>query len=101
MHEVSPPKFKEYQDEWGTSAREGYEDHGPARPTRTYDRDGGSLLKAVGSIAIVGGVLWGTYLVAQSGSVANLVTILQQNHGPVVVIGLGALSSLLGRFLRL
>ena len=101
MQEVLPPKFKEYRDEWGTDAREGYEDRGPARPVRSHQREGGSLLKTVGSVAIVGGILWVTYLVTQSGNWRDIVGILQQNHGPVAIIGLGAVSSLLGKFLRI
>lgn len=99
MQEVLPPKIKEYRDEWGAT-REGYEDLGPARPIKARDREGGSLLKTLGSIAIVGGIFWTTYLVAQSGSVNNLVSILEQNHGPIAIIGMGAISSLLGKYLR-
>jgi hypothetical protein len=100
MQEVLPPKFKEYRDEWGTT-REGYEDLGPARPMRQQEREGGTLLKTVGSLAIVGGIFWVTYLVAQGGNIRDIGMILQQNHGPVAIIGLGAVAALLGKYLRI
>jgi hypothetical protein len=51
----------------------------------------------MGAIAIVGGICWGTYLVtATGGSLAPL----QENHGPVTIIGLGVVASILGKFLR-
>jgi hypothetical protein len=100
MQEVLPPKFKEYRDDWGTDAREGYEDRGPARPVRASEREGGTLLKSLGSIAIVGGIFWVTYLVAHGGNWHDVGGILQQNHGPVAIIGMGVVASLLGKHLR-
>lgn len=103
MQQVLPPKSSgyQYQDDWGTSKREGYVDLGPARPMKVHDHEGGTLLKTVGAVAIVAGICWGTYLVAQSGNWKDVVGVLEANRGPVAVIGLGALSSLLGRFLRI
>ncbi|HLW54926.1 MAG TPA: hypothetical protein VKW06_18980 [Candidatus Angelobacter sp.] len=100
MQEVLPPKFKEYQDDWGTTAREGYEDRGPARPVKAYQGGRGSALKTVGGLAIVGGIFWTTYLLTQSPNWRDVVGVLEQNHGPVAIIGLGAVSSLLGKYLR-
>ncbi len=92
-----PPK-KEYKDGWETSAREGYEDRGAFRPPRAQQkREGSSVLRSVGAITIVGGIFWGAYLVTRGGEV---VAALQQNHGPIAIIGLGAIASLLGKFLR-
>lgn len=101
MREVSSPKHREYRDDWATDTREGYEDRGPARPVRTQRHEGGSMLKTVGSLAIVAGILWVTYLVTQAGSIGSLSAILQQNHGPVAIIGIGAIASILGKFLRI
>lgn len=98
MQEALPAKYKDYQDDWGTTAREGYEDHGPVRELRAARRQSGSpILRTLGGIAIVGGICWGTYLVTQGG---NVVTVLQQNHGPVAIVALGAVASLLGKYLR-
>jgi hypothetical protein len=98
MQEAVPPKYKDYQDDWGTTAREGYEDHGPVRPMRAAQHQPGSpVLRTLGAIAIVGGICWGTYLVTQGG---NVVRVLEQNRGPVAIVGLGAVSSLLGKYLR-
>jgi hypothetical protein len=89
---------KLYQDEWGTGAREGYEDRGAFRPPRAPQKEPGSpLLRILGAIAIVGGICWGTYLVTVNGSSA---AALQQNHGPIAIVGLGVVASVLGKYLR-
>ncbi len=92
------PAKKQYNDSWGASAREGYEDRGVFREPRVRQKqEGSSVLRTVGGIAIVGGIFWGVYLATRGGAV---VAALQQNHGPIAIIGLGAISSLLGKFLR-
>jgi hypothetical protein len=89
---------KRIPDEWGTGAREGYEDRGTFRPPRAPQKEPGSpLLRILGGIAIVGGICWGTYLVTVNGNVASA---LQQNHGPIAIIGLGVVASVLGKYLR-
>jgi hypothetical protein len=89
---------KNYKDEWGTGAREGYEDRGKFRPPRSAARAPGSpLLRTLGGIAIVGGICWGVFLVTSSG---NSLAPLQQNHGPIAIIALGVIASVLGKFLR-
>ncbi|MGC2744357.1 MAG: hypothetical protein WA672_14300 [Candidatus Angelobacter sp.] len=88
---------KSYQDEWGTGAREGYEDRGTFRPPRGPQKEPGSpLLRVLGGIAIVGGICWGTYLVTVNGNSAAL----QQNHGPIAIVGLGVVASVLGKYLK-
>ena len=94
----SSPKFKDYKDEWGT-AREGYEDRGAFRPPRVPQKDSGSsILRTIGAITIFGGMCWGTYIVTQGG---DIVAALERNYGPIAVIGLGAITSLLGKYLRI
>jgi hypothetical protein len=94
-----PSKPKEHQDEWGTGAREGYEDHGVFRETRVRSKEpGSSLLRTIGVCCIVGGIFWAVYVVTRGGDV---VSALQQNRGPVAIIGLGVVVSLLGKYLRL
>ena len=89
---------KDYRDEWGTGAREGYEDRGTFRPPRAPRKERGSpLLRMMGAIAIVGGICWGTYLVTATG---GSMAALQENHGPVAIIGLGVVASILGKYLR-
>ena len=96
--EQSLLKFRQYKDDWGGGAREGYEDRGSFRPPREPKKQSGSsVLRTVGGLAIVGGVLWGTYLITQGG---NVVQALEQNHGPIAVIALGVVASLLGKYLR-
>ncbi len=92
-----PPK-KQYADGWETSAREGYEDRGVFREPRVQQKQqGSSVLRTVGAITTVGGIFWGVYLITRGG---GMIAALQQNHGPIAIIGLGAISSLLGKFLR-
>ncbi|HSM85144.1 MAG TPA: hypothetical protein VLT16_03280 [Candidatus Limnocylindrales bacterium] len=89
---------KAYKDDWGTGAREGYEDRGAYRPLRVAQKEPGSpLLRTLGAICIFGGLCWGAYLYTQGGDIA---LALQQNHGPVAILGLGAVCSLLGKFIR-
>jgi len=96
--EQSPLRNDRYKDEWGTGTREGYEDRGAFRPPREPKKQSGSsLLRTLGALAIVGGVFWGTYLWTQEH---DIVQALQQNHGPVAVIALGVVASLLGKYIR-
>jgi len=89
---------KRYKDEWGTGAREGYEDRGTFRPRRTRQAEPGSpLLRWLGAVAIVGGICWGVYLSTSSG---DPMAALQQNHGPIAIVGLGVVSSIVGKYLR-
>ncbi len=89
---------QKFQDEWGTGAREGYEDRGSFRPQRARAKEPGSpILRTLGGIAIVGGICWGVYLVTANG---DAVAALQQNHGPIAIIGLGVVSSILSKFIR-
>ena len=94
-----PSKPQQHEDEWETGTREGYEDRGAFRPPRVPAKPpGSSVLRMVGSGCIVGGILWAVYLITRGGDV---ISALQQNHGPVIVIALGVLVSLLGKYLRL
>jgi hypothetical protein len=95
--EQSPLKYNKYQDEWG-GTREGYEDRGTFRPPRAPKKQSGSgLLRTVGILAILGGIFWGAYLWTLD---RDIVAALQQNHGPVAIIALGVVASLLGKYLR-
>ena len=92
-----PPQ--KYNDEWETGSREGYEDRGAFRPLRESARQRGSpVLRTLGGIAIVAGICWGVYLVTSAG---NSINALQQNHGPIAIIGLGVISSILGKYVRM
>ena len=89
-----------YRDDWGTSAREGYEDRGHFRPPRTPHKEPGSaVLRTIGMICIVAGICWYTYLATRGTS--TLIGTLEENHGPVAVVGLGVVVSLLGKYLKI
>jgi hypothetical protein len=96
LQDLSPKK--RFKDEWETGAREGYEDPGVFRERRAPQRrEGSSILRTVGGLAIVGGILWGAYMVTRGG---DMLDALRQNHGPVAIIGIGVIASLLGKYLR-
>ena len=98
MSQSLPPKHKVYQDDWGTSAREGYEDRGAFRAPRAPQKQPGSpVLKTVGALCIFGGLCWAAYLYTQD---LNLAMALQGNHGPVAILGLEVVCSVLGKYLR-
>lgn len=87
-----------FSDQWDSSVREGYEDRGNFRPLRASAKPpGSSLLRTLGGIAIVAGICWGVYLATATG---DPVSTLQQNHGPIAIIGLGVVASFLGKYLR-
>jgi len=93
-----PAKQQQYKDEWGTGSRQGYEDRGSFRAPRAPRRDPGSpILKYLGSLCIVGGMFWGAWLGTQGGEIG---VVLQQNHGPVALVGLGLVAALVGKFVR-
>jgi len=94
----TPPKSKDYKDDWGTTAREGYEDRGHFRPPRAAPKQSGSpLLRILGAICIFGGLCWGAYFYTQERDIA---ASLQQNHGPLAIMGIGVLCSIVGKFLN-
>jgi hypothetical protein len=96
---AQPPKPQEHQDEWETGTREGYEDLGSFRPPRVPTKQpGSSILRVIGSSCIVAGIFWAVYVVTRGGDV---IVALQQNRGPVFLIALGVVVSLLGKYLHL
>jgi hypothetical protein len=98
MRQIWRMAAQKYKDEWGTGAREGYEDRGKFRPPRAAAKKPGSpLLRAIGGIAIVAGICWGVFLVTSAG---NSMSALQQNRGPIAIIALGVISSVLGKYVR-
>lgn len=92
------PKRRPVQDDWGTGAREGYEDRGAFRPPRVQQKERGSpLLRTLGGIAMVAGICWGTWIATQGPDWA---TALQQNHGPVAIVAIGLLGMIAGKYVR-
>lgn len=98
MPDTQPRKPKVYEDDWGTGAREGYEDRPAFHERRERRAEPGSpILRTLGGICIVGGLCWAAYLYTQS---ADFGAALQANHGPVAILGLGVVASLLGKYIR-
>jgi hypothetical protein len=99
MPEMQPEKAKIHQDDWETGAREGYDDRGGSYRAQRKSRPepGSPLLRALGGVCIVGGLCWAAYLYTQN---SNFISALQANHGPVAILGLGVVASLLGKYIR-
>jgi len=101
MPDTQPQKPKVYEDDWGTGAREGYEDRGVQGahrvPRKNRPEPGSPLLRVPGGLCIVAGLCLAAYLYTQS---TDFVAALQENHGPVAILGLGVVASLLGKFIR-
>lgn len=92
-----PPKTKVIQDEWGTTTREAYEEKPRVQPRiKKPHRQGSGFIKTIGGLMIVGGILWGTYLVTTGAEPASL----WQAQGPVPLCGLGIVVSVLGKYLK-
>jgi len=73
MPEQRPKKNAPAEDEWGTTMREGYEDRPAYQPRKLQpERKGSPLLRAIGGLAIVGGLAWGTYVVTSIQGVSGL-----------------------------
>ena len=90
------PSKKAYQDEWGDTTRIGYEDKPVYQPRkRAPGRQGNKFLGSLGSLLIVGALLWGTYLLTSNGFNAS---VLLKFPGPVHVAGAGVIVSIISRF---
>ena len=90
-----PPK-KVYQDEWGDTSRIGYEDK-PVYQSRkkTSGRKGNKFLGSLGSLLIVGALLWGTYLLTSNGFNTS---VLLKFPGPIHLAGVGVIVSVISKF---
>jgi len=85
-----------FQDEWGASSREGYEPRPAYQPRKAVKRRESNPLKVLGSLLMVTAIFWATYLLTSGKGMAVLIVF----PGPVHVCGLGALVSILGKFIR-
>ena len=96
MAQEVPPK-RAFQDEWGDT-RVGYEDRSAYRPKHERTGSGGNkFLGSVGSLLIVAGILWGTYLFT-SGKMET--SRLWQFPGPVHICVAGLIISIISKLLR-
>lgn len=100
MPEQRPKPNEPAQDEWGTSVREGYEDRPVYQPRKAVaKRKGNSLLRAIGGLAIVVGLAWGTYVVTSTEGVAGLLKPGWPARPIILCIG-GVLILLLEKLIR-
>src|SRR5271168_1026752 len=96
-------KPSHYEDEWGTSQREGYTDipdvdveevraRSRKPPART------AFLEGFGGFLMVGAFCWGTYLLAKGMELPDLLHM--GIHSPIGLCGFGVVVSIVGRFFR-
>jgi len=98
MPELMPKR--PVQDEWGTSTREGYEDRPVYQPRKAApQKAGSSILKTVGSVLVVGGILWATYLGTSLGGFSALLKPGLPSR-PILVLAGGLLLLLLEKLIR-
>jgi hypothetical protein len=100
MVEQRPKPGKPPEDDWGTSTRMGYEDR-PAHQTRKLPpkRNGSRFLRTIGSVLVVGGLAWITYVATSPN---GLSTLLRPGlpSPPVLVLAGGLLILLLEKLVR-
>jgi hypothetical protein len=101
MPEQRPkPEDSHVQDEWGTTTRIGYEDRPAYQPRKVIaKRRGSSLLRAIGGLAIVGGIFWGVYVVTSTQGINGLFHTGWPAR-PVILCGAGLLILLLEKLIR-
>ncbi len=94
----SPSKNKVIHDEWGTTTREAYEDRPVFQQPRKKSppRKGSSSIKSLGSLLILGGIFWGTYLVTAGEDPSAL----WKMSGPGPLCAFGVVVSILGKYIR-
>jgi len=102
MPELRPKPKETSQDEWGTTSRQGYEDrtafHAPRKPPPPKRR-GSPLLRAIGGLAIVGGIVWGTYVVTSTQGLGGLLRPGWPAR-PILLCAAGLLVLLLEKLIR-
>jgi hypothetical protein len=90
------PKNKVIQDEWGTTKREAYEDRPVYQPRKKASRKkGNGVIQSIGGLMIVGGIIWGTYLITGGADPS----VLWKAAGPGQLCGVGVVVSILGKYL--
>ena len=89
-----PPK-KTYQDDWDTGSHQAYEEKPLIQPrVKTRNPAGNGFLRSLGSLLIVGGIFWGTYILSSGGDVSALTRV----PGPVAVCAAGVVISIISKF---
>lgn len=101
MPEQRPdPEDHHVKDEWGTTTRIGYEDRPVYQPRKAPPkRKGSPLLRAIGGLAIVGGIFWGVYVVTSTAGINGLFHTGWPAR-PILLCAGGLLVLLLERMIR-
>ena len=95
-----PPPPQSSKDEWGTTTRIGYEDRPAYQPRKVVPKRRGSrFLRTLGSLLVVGGIAWATY-VATSADGINALLKTGLPSRPILVLAGGLLILLLEKLIR-
>ena len=96
-----PAKPQPPQDEWGTAGRQGYEDRPVYQPRREPPkRKGSRVLRTIGGLLVVGGILWATYVGTSSPDGWRDLLKPGLPARPVLVLAVGLLVLLLEKLIR-
>jgi hypothetical protein len=99
-HLQPPRKPSQQDDEWGTTQRMGYEDRPVYQPRKVVlARKGNRPLRLIGSLIVVGAVIWTAYVAT---SLNGLPSLLKAGRPapPIVLLAVGLLILLLEKLIR-
>lgn len=95
-----PPPPQSSEDEWGTTTRIGYEDRPAYQPRKVvHKRKGSRLLRTFGSLLVVCGIAWATYVTTSTDGIGGLLKPGVPSR-PVLVLAAGLLILLLEKLIR-
>lgn len=98
--EEQPKPSKPPEDEWGATTRIGYEERSVYQPRKSVpQRRGNRFLRIFGSILVVGGLAWITYISTAPDGLRNMLRPELQLR-PIVLLGAGLLVLLLEKLVR-
>jgi hypothetical protein len=99
-HLQPPRKPSRQDDEWGTTQRMGYEDRPVYQPRKTISqRKGSRPLRVVGSLIVIGAVVWSAYVATSMNGVSALLKT-GPPAPPVVLLAVGLLILVLEKLIR-
>lgn len=89
-----------FQDEWGTTTRVGYEDRPVYQPRKgASQRTGSRFLRTIGSLLVVAGIGWITYVATSPEGINSLLKGGLQMR-PILVLAAGLLILVLEKLVR-
>lgn len=95
-----PPPPQSSEDEWGTTTRIGYEDRPAYQPRKAVaKRKGSRFLRSLGSLLVVVGIAWATYVATSTEGIGALLKPGVPSR-PILVLAAGLLILVLEKLIR-